>query len=78
MPVYDVKLPPGCVRVDLDRRGLQLGDRGGFVACWLSDAADTLDEASFREYVKAHLTAVYEAQAGQSAPKVLDLLQKST
>jgi hypothetical protein len=70
MPIYQVRLPLGDVRVVLDRKGLTLSDRGGFEAYWLEDAENALDEATFHERVRTYLQALYEAEHHQEIPKV--------
>lgn len=66
-----VALPLGRVRVRLDRRGLGLGDRGGFEASWAEDeTGEDLDPEGFRQRVKEHLAAVCLVEQGREAPKV--------
>ncbi|MDZ7704424.1 MAG: hypothetical protein U5L04_08085 [Trueperaceae bacterium] len=71
-----VDLPLGPAVVTLDRRGLSLGDRGGFDARWASeDDIDTFGpplspEAYRTTVVKPHLGAVFKTQEDRDPPKV--------
>ncbi|ADI13968.1 hypothetical protein [Truepera radiovictrix] len=66
---YLVRTPLGVCAVTLSRRGLGLGDRGGFEARWAGDderqGGEVLGLEPFRERVKVHLQAVYRAQHGR-------------
>lgn len=63
-----VKLPLGHVLVTLDRRGLDLGERGGFEARWVAegteDGEEGLEPEAYRAIVKAHLREVYRQRTG--------------
>ena len=60
--VHFVKAPLGTVVVTLDRRGLGLGERGGFEARWATsqdEPNEQLGLEAYRRVVKAHLKEVY-------------------
>jgi hypothetical protein len=65
-----VRLPLGVVVVELNRHGLELGDRGGFVARWAEDGTRALTMDDYRIIVKKHLREVYKKQAGQEPPSI--------
>ena len=68
-----VKAPLGIVAVTLDRRGVGLGERGGFEARWASqDEADeeVLGLEPYRRVVKAHLKEVYLEEEGREPPGI--------
>ncbi|HEX7021733.1 MAG TPA: hypothetical protein VF171_02675 [Trueperaceae bacterium] len=73
--VHVVQLPSGLVSVTLDRRGLRLEERGGFVARWAdgSEEADAspLSPEDYRLVVRTHLREVYVAQEGQEPGRVV-------
>ncbi len=70
-----VRLPLGPARVRVDRRGLGLGDRGGFVASWAprghaggdAPGEEALTPEAFRLELRAHLEACARA-AGHAPP----------
>jgi hypothetical protein len=64
-----VKLPLGVVVVKLNRTGLELSDRGGFTAMWVTSSA-ALSQDDYRGLVKEHLRAVYKKQTEQEAPNI--------
>ena len=69
-----VQFPLGCVEVALERRGLALGDRGGFEACWFEGNVEALEPESFRRLVKLHLQEVYlEQEKTEPASVILNL-----
>lgn len=65
-----VALPLGTAAVKLDRRGLSLGERGGFEARWVAGAGAALALEDFRKLVKAHLQEVYRQQEGSEPSNV--------
>ncbi len=64
---YLVRTALGVCEVRLGRRGLELGDRGGFEARWAGAEGETeaLGLEAFRACVKAQLRALYEEQHGR-------------
>jgi hypothetical protein len=68
--IHVVKLPLGGVVVQLNRDGLELGDRGGFEVRWAEDEADALTLEDYRGIVKTHLQDVYKIQTGQELPSI--------
>lgn len=69
MLVHSVQLPLGVAEITLDRRGLDLADRGGFEARWVEDA-EAMDLESYRKLVKNYLNEGYRERYKQDAPKV--------
>jgi hypothetical protein len=67
--IHVVKLPLGVVVVELNRDGLELSDRGGFVARWAGEA-DGLEPQEYRGTIKEHLREVYKMQTGQEPPTI--------
>ncbi|UCH24336.1 MAG: hypothetical protein JSV66_10285 [Trueperaceae bacterium] len=68
-----VALPPGPVRVRLDRSELNLAERGGFEACWAGEETndlEVLEVDAYRSLVKAHLAEVYRLREGQDPPGI--------
>ena len=69
-----VQTPLGTVFATLDRRGMGLGERGGFEARWASpeerDEGEVLGLEPYRRVVKAHLGEVYLAQEKREPPAV--------
>ena len=70
--VHFVKLPLGSVVVTLDRRGMGLGERGGFEAQWASQGENEqmLGLEAYRRIVKAHLKEVYLEEEKREPPKI--------
>lgn len=69
-----VALPLGRVAVRVDRRGLGLGDRGGFDARW-DDGDDDGDGApltpeAFRLRLREHLRAIERRERDREAPRI--------
>lgn len=70
-----VDLPLGTTVVRLDRRGLSLGERGGFEARWAdadesAELGPALSPEAYRQVVKRHLSDVFRAQENDDPPKV--------
>lgn len=70
-----VALPLGTVRVRVDRRGLGLGERGGFEAAWAPDPAPDpetppISREAFHRLVREHLRAVARLEQGRTPPKI--------
>ena len=59
-----VRLPLGVVLVKLERRGLSLGERGGFEARWAEEKGEVLGLEPYRKIVKEHLREIYRRQEG--------------
>ena len=72
--VHLVKATLGVVVVTLDRRGMGLGERGGFEARWAMleerEAQEVLGLEPYRRLVKAHLKKVYSAQEKGEPPNI--------
>ena len=71
--IHRVKAPLGAVIVTLDRRGLGLGERGGFEARWASQAETDGGELGlepYRRVVKAHLKEVYLEEEKREPPAI--------
>ena len=64
MSEHLVHLPLGVVLVKLDRRGLGLGERGGFEARWADSEMGVMGLEAYRAVVKEHLKEVYRQQEG--------------
>ncbi len=62
MLIYIVQLPLGKVRVELDRKGLKLADRGGFNAHWVNEEGQALSELEYLQKVKTYLEEIFFAQ----------------
>lgn len=58
--------------MSLNRRDLDLGERGGFEAAWASEQMmpDLLEPEAYRNLAKAHLNRVYRERHGRNAPKI--------
>lgn len=58
----------GVVRVNLEREGLDIGERGGFEAHWVEnrDGAEVLGLEAYREVVKLYLTELYRHRHGRA------------
>ena len=70
---HSVKAPLGVVVVTLDRRGIGLGERGGFEARWASqevDKREVLELEAYRRVVKAHLKEVYLDEEKREPPGI--------
>ena len=59
-----VVLPSGHAHVTLDRRGLDLGERGGFEARWAEHEGEGVTLEAYRDVVKVHLREVYRERTG--------------
>jgi hypothetical protein len=68
--VCRVALPLGTVEVRVDRRGLGLGDRGGFDARWADGGGEPFTAEAFRLRAREHLRAIERGERGRAAPKV--------
>ena len=64
MSEHLVHLPLGVVLVKLDRRGLGLGERGGFEARWADSETGVMGLEAYRAVIKEHLKEVYRQQEG--------------
>jgi len=70
-----VRTPLGVCEVTLERKGLALGDRGGFEARWAEPGTgaevgavvlgEVLGLEDYRRVVKAYLAALYRAEHGR-------------
>ena len=62
----------GVVQVTLNRVDLDLGERGGFEACWAADYGGTYDEnevlglEAYRAVVKLYLDELYRHRHGRA------------
>ena len=69
-----VRTPHGVCAVNLNREGLDLGERGGFEARWAEAeeirGGDVLELETYRKVVKAYLGEVYRAQNGREPGSV--------
>lgn len=68
MPEHLVRTPLGVVRVRLEREGLDLGERGGFEACWAEDGDEhgVSGLEAYREVVKRYLAGLYRERHGRA------------
>lgn len=57
--------PLGPVRVRLDRRELELSDRGGFEAEWAGSDSGALTLEAYRLLAKSHLREAYRGRHGR-------------
>ena len=67
-----VRTPLGVCTVTLERRGLDLSDRGGFGAAW-ADACDKNEVMGLEDYrrlVKTYLAELYRARHGRDPGSV--------
>ena len=68
---HSVKAPLGVVVVTLDRRGIGLGERGGFEARWArAEQGEVLGLEAYRRVVKAHLKEVYLEEEKREPPSI--------
>ena len=66
-----VKAPLGVVVVTLDRRGMGLGERGGFDARWArEEREEVLGLEAYRRVVKAHFREVYVEEESREPPSI--------
>lgn len=72
--VHLVRAPLGVVAVTLDRRGIGLGERGGFEARWALpeevEEGEVLGLEPYRRVVKAHLQEVYLEEEKREPPGI--------
>ena len=73
MPEYPVRTHLvrtllGVVRVTLDRNELDLGERGGFEACWAENYGEheVLGLEAYRAVVKLYLAELYQNRHGRA------------
>lgn len=66
-----VACPLGTVEVRLDRRGLELAERGGFSARWARTTKRAVSLEDYRLLAKGHLSEVYSQRHGAVPPTVV-------